>query len=703
MNTHAFFVMIASALPVVGLAQQTDTLNAFRLAGALRDPGFAQIKAIARTSNDSVVLRWAPTTPHGWYVANRTGYVVERRTGTGAFTRLTPDTLHPWLPDQMLAAIDANRDNPFLAIALQATWGDSALLDMIPTGQDTIGEMAERATNFYSLALFAADNDPLVAEALGLRFVDRSVRRGERYTYRISLTVQRDYRIDAGEVTVEVRAAPIGPSPVNFTARGLDKRIELRWEGRPRDEYSGYNIYRSDDNGRTYRKLNTRPIVLVTSPGVNQVGIGTYTDSTVVNYRVYRYQVRGINAFGELSAPAEAEAMARDLTPPVPPMVKNPEQIGATRIRLTWEMMEIDPDLAGFVVSRSAFSDSNFRPITPRPLPKTARSYIDESATDNEPYYLVASIDTAGNVAPSLPLYGFLIDTMPPAVPKGLTGTIDTNGVVRLRWRKNTERNILGYRVLRANALDHEFTQLANQVWRDTVFTDTVEVNTLTRFVYYRIAAVNNRYNHSDMTSPLALRRPDRVPPDAPVFSDVRVSDSSVTVQWVPSTSEDVQSHLLYRRTQGEARWALLATLSRTERIYTDKAVKQNTMYEYQIEAVDSTGLRARALLPVQARPYDTGVRSAPSALRAAYDATRKRVELSWFYIPRREEKFYYVVYRSAPNAPLVQYKSFTSAQPAFTDTDLLGAGVYAYAVKVITDSGAESPLSEKVQVTVGR
>jgi fibronectin type 3 domain-containing protein len=290
---------------------------------------------------------------------------------------------------------------------------------------------------------------------------------------------------------------------------------------------------------------------------------------------------------------------------------------------------------------------------------------------------------------------------MPPAVPQGLTGTIDTNGIVRLRWRKNTERNILGYRVLRANALDHEFTQRTNQVWRDTVFVDTVEVNTLTRFIYYRIAAVNNRYNHSATTPALGLRRPDRVPPDAPVFSDVRVSDSSVTLQWVPSSSADVRSHILYRRTQGEKRWTTLATLSATQGTYTDRAVKQNIMYEYQIEAVDSTGLSAMALLPVQARPYDSGVRRAPSALRAVYDATRKQVQLSWFYIPHKEESFYYVVYRSAPNAPLLQYNSFRAVQPAFTDANLLGPGTYTYAVKVITDSGAESPLSEKIQVTV--
>ena len=292
---------------------------------------------------------------------------------------------------------------------------------------------------------------------------------------------------------------------------------------------------------------------------------------------------------------------------------------------------------------------------------------------------------------------------MPPAVPVGLTGAIDTNGVVRLRWRKNPERNILGYRVLRANALDHEFTQRTNQVWRDTVFTDTVEVNTLTRFVYYKIAAVNNRYNHSATTAPLSLRRPDRVPPEAPVFSEVRASDSSVVLKWAPSTSEDVQTHNLYRRTAGQQRWTPLASLPRNAETYEDKAVQQNVMYEYQIEAQDSTGLRAMALLPVQARPYDAGVRQAPSALRASYDAAAKRVLLSWFYVPRREEKFYYVIYRAAPDAALLQYRSFVSPQPSFADADLPGAGAYVYAVKVITESGAESPLSEKISVTVSR
>ncbi|MBI4535673.1 MAG: hypothetical protein HY708_05295, partial [Ignavibacteriae bacterium] len=497
MKTPTIFLIVVSSVfcQMFSFGQpQRDTTAAMQAGPVPRDPGFAQIKVIAQATTDSVVLRWAPSTPHGWRVANYTGYVVERRSGSAPFVRITPDTIHQWMPDKFIQMVNENPDHPYLGLALNALWGDSTLLSTAG-GRDTIGALAEKNMTLYSYALFAADNDPLIAEALGLRYVDKSVRSGERYTYRISLNERRDYRIDAGEVTVDVRNPLAGPRPANLAAKGLDKRIELRWDAQPTNDYSGYNILRSDDDGRTYTKLNNRPIVLLTTPEVNQLGIGVFTDSAIINYKIYKYRVIGINAFGQAGTPGEVEAFGRDMTPPPAPMIKNPEQLGKTRIRLTWEMTEFVPDFLGFIVTRSAFVDSNYRALTPRPLPRTAREYIDEAADDFQPYYVVSSIDTAGNIAPSFPVHAILIDTLPPSVPRGLLGVIDTNGVVRLSWKRNPERNLLGYRVLRANAIEHEFSQLTGEVWKDTVFADTVEVNTLTRYVYYKIAAVNTHYN----------------------------------------------------------------------------------------------------------------------------------------------------------------------------------------------------------------
>jgi uncharacterized protein len=663
------------------------------------DPGFAKIMLLARADKDSVVLRWAPTTPHGWRVANRTGYVVERCSENGEFVRLTPDTLHPWTAFRFIDSLREHMDHPYLGLVLNALWADSVLMES--DGTDTLAEYAARNINLFSYALFAADNDPFIADAMGLRYVDRTVKMGDRYTYRIRLNEPRDYRIDAGEANVVVSAAKKNPPPVNLSARGLERRIELRWDPQPADEFTGYFVLRSDDGGKTFKQMNRRPIVIVTASDTTVLAQGGLTDTTIINYKVYRYRIYGITAFGEHGDYAEVRASGRDLTPPPPPVVRNPTQVGRATVRLEWEMPTTTPDFAGFVISRSAQPDSNYHDLTRKPLPKTARQFADKNADDAEPYYIVASIDTAGNRAPSFPLLGALIDTLPPATPMGLRGTIDTAGVVRLFWNRNRERTILGYRVLRANAPEHEFTQLSGEVCHDTSFTDTVDVRTLTRNVYYKIAAVNLHYNHSRATIPLALRRPDATPPETPVFSDVQVSDSAVALRWARSASADVQAHVLFRRVPPTTGWYELATLSRETSQYIDRAVQQNIMYEYRIEAMDSSGLRSPAGLTVQARPFDTGVRPSVRELSAAFDPKDNTISLNWTYSAPKKERAYFVVYRSKNGAPLSRFRSVDSAEKTFVDREISGAAVYEYAVKVMTQNGAESPLSERIRVQV--
>jgi hypothetical protein len=58
-------------------------------------------------------------------------------------------------------------------------------------------------------------------------------------------------------------------------------------------------------------------------------------------------------------------------------------------------------------------------------------------------------------------------------------------------------------------------------------------------------------------------------------------------------------------------------------------------------------------------------------------------------------------VYRSAKNSPLTQYKAIDENQTQFIDTDLIGAGLYEYAVKVKTRNGAESRVSAHARVAV--
>lgn len=689
----------AVAAPMAG--EDTTTMQSGTMMPP--DPGFASIQVLARAAEDSIVLRWAPTTPHGWRSGNRVGYTIMRTAPGGDPVLLTPQPILPWDVEPWAELMRKDSSNAFVGIAVYAMYGDTTLMGLADSlGLDTLETNAERNANLFGYALFAADNDPEIAAALGLRFVDRTVKRGVRYTYTITLARPQTYRIDPGTVSVVPGKTTAGPPPKNFSAKGMDGKIQLRWEPAAVNAYSAYNIFRSENRGRTFAKLNPTPIAIVIPTERDIPPLGVFIDTTIVNYRKYRYQVRGVDAFGESGKAAEAEAYGCDQTPPPQPMVKNAEQLGAAKLRMQWEMSDAPGDLAGFNVLRSAYADSSFKKINKRLLAPAVREYMDEKASDREPYYVISAVDTAGNAALSFPLYGMLIDTVPPAIPRGLRGTVDSLGRVTLRWNRNREANILGYRVLRANAPDHEFAQLTGSVCRDTTYVDSIEVNTLTRNVYYKIAAVNTRFGHSALSAPLSLRRQSRSLPTAPIFTDVVAGDGTVELHWAVNSEDKLRSIVLFRKSAATARWDTLAILPRSAASYVDRRVVQKTTYEYQVAVVDSNGQSVLAELPVQSRPFDAGVRPAVQKITAAFVKESNSVRLEWTYQGREADRSFFIIYRSVENGEFVSLRSVPGSLRTFSDRVLIGDGAYRYRIQASTLGGAESPLSEVVSVRVG-
>lgn len=91
-------------------------------------PGKAEIILIARADKDSVVLRWAPSTPGGWITANKIGYNIERvkidfenQIKPEDFERLNSEPIKPLSVEEWKTK--ASRDNVFSAIAVQAIYG----------------------------------------------------------------------------------------------------------------------------------------------------------------------------------------------------------------------------------------------------------------------------------------------------------------------------------------------------------------------------------------------------------------------------------------------------------------------------------------------------------------------------------------------------------------------------------------------------
>jgi hypothetical protein len=310
-------------------------------------------------------------------------------------------------------------------------------------------------------------------------------------------------------------------------------------------------------------------------------------------------------------------------------------------------------------------------------------------------------VDTAGNASRSNSAYVALIDSAPPGAPRWIDGRMDSNGVVTLRLHANPERDLMGYRLLRANAPDHEFSVVRESFGdstaaTDTVYHDTVEIRTLTRWTYYRAVALDRNFNESDFSPILAVPRPDVIPPVAPVITDVFVTDSSVRLIYAASSSEDLAYHTIYRRVGESAEWDSIARAGRHDTLFLDRGVTMNTIYQYALRATDSSGLRSELSPPVIARPDDPGIRPGVTRLTAVADSIRKQVILRWEYGGLAEEHWF-VVYRGGEDGRLRQYARITSRERTFTDGQPATSET-TYAVRVVTPYGAQSALGEKVR-----
>jgi len=663
------------------------------------NPRKAEISIIARVDADSVVLRWAPSTPGGWVVANKIGYVVEKlkveegvEIENSGYKPINNNPLKPLSLEEW--KLKATPENKFSAVAAQAVYGksfnpkplDESNMNMLKNASDEL-------SNRYSFALFAADNDASTAEVLGLRFVDKSIENGGKYVYRVYVAEKTDeYSFDTAYIVVDIKSFQKGTIPQGLRYENSKGAIKLFWEENEPYPFSGYYIFRSDDNGKTYKKLNQMPLINMTPGNAAQDAQPMFMDTTVVNYINYKYQVKGVTPFGELSDAAEISAFARDMVAPPAPKINKPEQVSGKEVKISWELKNAPADLQGFIVSRSNNSLDGYQLITKNPLPKNSTYFIDDMGGEFEAYYVVASVDTAGNMAFSLPVLATRIDTIPPAVPHGLAGKISETGMVTLTWNKGKEKNLIGYRVLRANDISHEFTQHSPQIFTDTVYSEQINIKTLTRNIYYRIVAVNNRYQHSEMSPVLALKRPDIIAPAEAVFGNVIATDSSVILKWYPSPSSDVAKQVLFRKKQNEPEWVTLDSLAPKTSDYADKNVETNTVYLYTVISIDSSGLVSKEAAQVMARPYDNGKRPPVQNLTAQHNANNKIVNLSWNYTPVKKEKYWFVIYKAIGEGDFKEYKAVKETELSFIDNKPT-TGNSSYGIVVKTSAGGESEM----------
>lgn len=710
MKKYAYKILI-----IIGLAANTSWAQTnFKV-------DTTKIALMPRTASDSITLRWVVDNFTAFKMGMTGGYTVFRAEQTnGTWSRFAPvATVKAWTKNDWQNHLSRLTDTSanaykFASAAYELVIDENANPTTNLSDLDAIRDAKAQSDLTFLFVTLAACSDREVANGLAVRWVDKTVQSGKKYRYRVEFANYTSKKA-VFYADAEAQAVPHqSKAAAKITAIENENSIILNWKI-GEEPFFSYNLERSDDNGKTFRRLNDMPIFAGTNEDEKGNLIGTLADTTCQMYKPYIYRIIGNTLFADQARIGDIRAMALDRTPVNGIFVPSPEQIAPKKVKITWELTTAAPDLAGFRVRRDTGSRGNFDRVLHKTLltPKT-NSFVDENFSGELPnYYVVETVDTAGNIFRSPAVFVTLIDSIPPSVPRITNAKMDSNGVVTLRLQLNREKDFMGYRVYRANQADHEFSLIRETfdsrkgyfVGKDSVILDTVTLNTLTANVFYRVVALDFHHNESKPSAPIRLTRPDTIPPVAPIIQKIEVSDTALVLNIIPSSSKDVKTIKLLRKKSGEPNWTNYATLKTTDTRFADRNVEAKTTYEYALQAIDSNNLQSPLSFVLRGRTYQSSVRTGVENLEANYDRNAKAVILTWKYAikpTKTDEKTYFLIYRSWANEKLERYMSVPAdGKFEFQDKDFTNKGKYNYSIKVMTDTGAESGLSAKMVAIV--
>lgn len=672
-------------------------------------PRELSLEMISAYYGDSVILRWAPSSWPIWIAGVDGGYVVERYDVDLPADYLTQKDLRkkkapvlnlkskkvltniPLKPisEQEWKKIFDTGDT-LSAMAAHLVYGKRK--DVVPSAnvnpQDLLNAYDEQH-NLHTLVLLTADRSATMAKGMGLSFTDKTIEKNKGYFYRVYIyNENKTLKYDsAGTFVNTFKVDPIPVIPRMSALEG-EHSITLMWDQKQSSiSFTSYIIERSADNGKTFITL-TKP-VFIPSVDTKDDKI-SWKDNLPENYKYYLYRVTGITPFGLKGKPNTMQCMGRDRTPPLPPDKITAEHISGNSVKITWEKKQKEGDLSGYFIGKGHNDKGPFTPISNKKLAVNATTFTDDSASTHElNYYVVAVIDTSGNTKASHSAYAVMKDDTPPAKPVNLIAKMDTTGAVQLTWKFGKEPDIEGYLVYFANDSSHVFTPISRDVVPINAFRDTTTLNTLTKFIYYKVAAMDTHKNLSALSDFARAKRPDTIAPVQPVFTDFKVADTSITIFWNRSTSTDVIVQDLYRK-EGEKDWVLYKHLDKNINAYKDAFVVARTEYQYALCAIDDAGNSSSRSYPIKGRAYGKSlvVNETP---RLTFVENEHKIDVIW---TKNTYDGQMIIYRNYNSKGMMLYKNTDARKGVFSDMNLNGPGTYEYAIKIQLQDGSVSKLS---------
>jgi hypothetical protein len=649
-------------------------------------------------SESAIKLRWAANNPVLWksclqngfaverYTISRNGEVLEEREKKILSQGLKPASLDDW-------EIPATK-NEYAAIIAQAIYGDSFETTGMKT--DNLQGMIDQTLELeqrYNFALYCADMSFEAATLAGWAFTDDQVVPDECYLYRVipldasgRARKEVNYGFDhccTGEIT-EL------PSPIQLHAESGDRSVMLFWNNElMKHFFSAYQIERSSNN-QDFIPLG-KPFAAI---GDERDGYVMYRDSLPENNIPYYYRIRGINPFGEAGSPSDTIRVIGEPVLPYVPQIINGRVNDDGTANIEWTFDEKGNDeIHSFTLMQSARSSGEYYPLISNISKETRNIFFKELLPVN--YLVIVAEPLYGKSAGSYPYMLITPDSIPPEAPTGLSAEADSSGIIRIRWNANHEADLEGYRIFKYNLPDEEPVVIIDSLLPEPNYTDSTDLYNLNPYVYYRIKALDKRYNQSEFSLPLQVEKPLKTQPSSPVLTSFRVDKTGIYLEWISCPDEFCAQHILYRKQKDSLQYDLVKLFDGADiTSYEDTTVEGGNTYVYFLTAQSKWGVES---LPCQALQVTASL-SAPSKaiqkIHHKWDPEERQLSLSW-EVTGRERIRSYRLFRSENQAPISLWKE--TEDLFVTDHNLKTGYIYHYQIQAIYSNGRISERKELI------
>ena len=639
-----------------------------------------------RPTKSAVSIRWATNKSILWEQTNGCGFMVERYTikQNGKLLNKAMKTVLNTAPIKAKPLEGWEpivKNNSYAAIIAQALYGTEFEVTAMKTGLTNVATQLRQQEQRFLLSMYAADLSFEAAEFAGWAFTDSTALKNEYYLYRI---VPADEKLakkvqSIGSYTSLDMYEEL-PKPQNLNGTWGDKVVSLMWDCSLLSQtYIAYQIEKSDD-GKSFRQMSNVPMMNM-SDSKNML----HADSLQSNDKSYYYRIAGVTAFGETGPYSEIISGKGRPTNTNFPAITSAKVNEKAEVEIEWKFDEKSNGLIKEFELLRADADGGIYKTVDANIPPTARKVIYTNPAPTN-YFVIAAIPLNGKPLSSFSVLVQPIDSTAPAAPRGLTYKTDTTGVVVVNWEANTEKDLNGYCIYRSLTKEGEYNKLTDKLIKGISYTDTLNLRSLNKTAYYRLGAVDFRFNKSVFSNILEVKLPDVIPPTSPIITKFSASEQGNTISWIKGSDTDVIKIRIYRAVGADSTILLTEILDLKQSSYTDKELQFGAKYKYSVAAVDEAGLQSKLSAAVTIKSILAGEITI-SSFNAERIANTNIVQLNW-KVKTNKELNEILVYKKENDNKMTIWKTLPNNASETTDSQVKVGSKYEYLLEIIPKSG---------------